>query len=29
LRNSSVAACGCDDGPSSWAVLGLFTRRAR
>ena len=21
-RNSSVAACGCDDGPSSWAVCG-------
>src|SRR5919204_3661854 len=27
LRNSSVAACGCDDDPSAWAVFGLFTRR--
>ena len=24
-RNSSVAACGCDDGPSLWAVCGDFT----
>src|SRR5436190_15328267 len=24
-RNSSVAACGKADGPSDWAVFGLFT----
>ena len=26
-RNSSVAACGCDDGPSAWAVSGRSRRR--
>src|SRR3954469_15823375 len=26
LRTSRVAACGCDDGPSTWAVFGVCTR---
>jgi hypothetical protein len=27
LRNSRVAACGCDDGPSAWAESEEVTER--